>query len=1776
MDSCKGLDMNVVASSSVSGSQDGIATATIPAPSGRTPTGRVAQHRATVIQTPHQLAVTSNTPKRTTTDYAVTVTTATWPAKKVALAGKSKTFEIQECEYKPTTNGLREAIQESLSKLKGIWQEKMGDPVLLCTAVTEEMDQLKKQHKINNVKSKDYKYMACQLGPYYADTLHPALEVIQHQDKNGHGWEYHGIIGSIGKYLNLQTSDASDSNDNVQLLKDIHFALTYKELDYLNFMKDFPLEYTVRRSATIIGQLLSTRYGAQGYQWISDEEVNQINSIKDRAILHIRSRIAEGGADKDIDKLEEDMRRETDDKKIRLMERRYHDILRDLFIERKAKYNELKHTTTTEYVSFITDLSELLVKCKSRISELHLLPNSIKEEIICETKKQLNNHLYRGVRLDEKILKLVEDILDNTVENEKCGRLCLYCKELEFPPQDVMRTPVREDRITGCQFKNKLAEIVFIQGNKPEAKKAADKLRELFHEHAHEIRVLDIKDPDMNQVINFRKSLHKELFMPLVETFYKLQNQEGLDNEKFAEANRRLRSELVELIPYTFILVNEKERADLTNLACTVWYGDVEELSQKTLFREKDIDCLLELKRISPHIPDQSFRAALEKALANIFQFVLRDTGEIPVGKIAILSQWVDGLNRVKRADEQLRICNEQWKDTNNKGAVNKSSSALLDIPSTSASVFDIDQAISESVALRKKMATARVPSDQSIPDVTFSQPASEEPLTSKKSRSSLAASTKKMSEAKASRASVISSESRAEIGKDQSSSVGFSGSAEQLATAGMAMITAPLSQATPSLLQRANQLPFKTGENEPQSTVTVPVEMAVSDGMESHAVDMTAENPGAWEIPEGIPPPVKTQADRCVYGATAIQTQHKRMKASSGFLPPDDGDNYAVAVQNPPAPPWKTVTTGESSSFEIVACKYQPTDRLQTKVKNSLETLKREQKMPGTDAWSFCLAVAKEIRRLEERLKNKYNLKGHKTVDDCKSFIRVQLGPYYVENLRPALDIIMHKAENDCGWEYYRDIGIVARYLDIHPDNSPDQNKNKELVKKIYLRIANSELHYLEFMRDHPFKNTAQHSKVILERLLSGKNGAVGIHIMTKDQAKNIHQKADKLIKALESNYDKGGDKKTDKLKEDVYSGDAGSMVRRRYNDFLREEFKELKHRCMIQNISIKEQISILERLFELYIVHKSVLGDLYSLPCEIIITITKVIKEKMKKSLNSGVRLEEEILDFADNMRDRDIVSKECRKLCLCCKELPHQTRKGMTAQTDKITADQYKKQIDEIRSLLDTATNHDLMIKAADMLKQLLCQYGHEIEALDIGDPQIVAIKKIRRELSVKLFKPFHDQFNKYKEEMADEELAKAMSKHRTELDKLLPYAFFLDNDAERDKLIKIVHAAWHCDAEELSKVTSFQERHVDCLLGLKRIMPHTPNLNIRITIENALIQFFQCVNKNGIGKIPVEKVVALSQWVDGLIHLKRPNEQLKTLNEEWKKTKEGAMNKKDMPLTSIWLFEQVYSAFSRHSKEGYLAAAKLLGSIDIEQSSQKADFEIIRSLIGKKLFMEVFDVHSKLVKKYQKDDPAISRELYKFKDVFLQNKDILFVLENDEQRDVWKKCACIAWKETMQALIKKDEYSDEDLREMVYVSEVAADLPDPELLAIVQKAIRGIFTYWNSQVGKDKLSRALMNKISDWTDRVEPDQKALWNAVPVEVMTASDNVDIEANNHSIQETQEGILSPEKTKTQTERVANKAEAIQIPSQMASASSTSRQTGSDDCAMAIALADQ
>ena len=1698
MDSCRGSDVNMVGSS-VPGDQGNMAAMSVP--SGKMPTGRAVKCEAITVQTPRQLTVTSNTARRATTGSVVAVTSASLPARETVRAGTPGAFEIQECDYKPMIKGLREAIQNSLSKLKEIWPKKSDEPVLLYMAVTGEMDQLQNRYKIYDVESDDYKYMAFQLGPYHADTLHPTLEIIQHQTKNGRGWEYHGILGSIGKYLNLLASETSDVNDDMQLLKDIYWTLVYNELAYLKFMKDFPLESTVKCSDTIIGQLLSSKHGVQGYQWMSDEEVARVLSRKDHAERLVQSRLAEGGANKDIGKLEEDMCRETDDKKRRMMERRHHDILKETFMERKAEYCKLEHVSTEEYISYITELSHLLFKCTSQTSGLHLLPHAIEKEMIHATKMQLNNHLHRGVRLEEKMLNFMEELLDKKViVDEKCGELCLYCRELNFPPSDAMRANIKTEKAAGCQFGNKLAKLDCTHKNRFEARNAADKLRFLLHEHGHEIRMLDIKNPDVHRLINIRNSLHKILFHPLIEQFYKLRKKECLEKERFSDARSQFHSELVTLIPYTFVLVNEKERASLADVACAAWYCDIEELSQAVSFREKDVDCLLELKHVSPCIPGQPLQLVLEKALQNVFQFVLHDTGgNIPVEKIAILSQWVDGLNRIKHVDEQLMALNEQWKKINGC-TVKKGGRVSPGIPLTSVPVFDIDQRVSKSVALEGKPETAGVPSDQSMANAALNQPASKDlpaPATRLSSTSAEQASVAK----RASKKSVISPESQTGAGKDKSS-----GATEQLtpAVTGVVTATTPTLQTVSSPLQGADRFPFKTRADryKPRSTITAPVKTRASSKTEDHKMNVKTTGPGVQEIPKGKVAPVKTQTDRKGHEAAAVQTRRQRTEVQDGTLRTSDGggDDYAVAIKNAPDTPWKMATSAEFDALKIMECKYQPTNEFRTDVERSLKTLNMKRKSPGTDAWSFCLVVAIEIRRL----KRKYNLE---TSETNYEFMKFQLGPHYVNSLRPALEIIMDKANNECGWEYYQDVKVITQHLRSPLyclSETPEKDQTRELAQNIYSRLLESELNYLEFMKRFPFKNTAGHSMNIIRYLLSGPSGARKSLFITRQQADNILERASRLKKTIESRLaEEDIDRKTDQLKKEVYRGDADVLVRRRYSDLLRETYLELKPKC--REGSTQEQLSVLKKLFELHVMHTSVVSDLYSLSSAIEITITNAITEKLTSSLASSVRPEKEMLDFVDLVRSHKVGSRRCGILCLRCKELEFlpRTEAEITTRTDRITVDQCEKQIAEIRSRLDTATGLDDLTDTADTLKQLLHQHRHEIEALDIEGSYMESINKIRKDLGMKLFGSAIEKFNKLQgEEGVDETgLFAAMSEQRPELAKLIPYVFTLDGDASRVNLMNVVGAAWYCDIESLSRQESFRKEDVDRLLELKHIVPYTLNLRIQVAVEKALIQIFQFVDRNGIGEeIPVEKVAALSQWVDDLDRVININEELKSCNEKWKEASEGAVSKRDMvssdmSLSSVLLFKEVHKAFSQHSVEEYLAAARLLGPVDIEQSPQKEDFEIIKDLIGKELFGEVLDTHARLVKEHPRDDSMISRELYNFKNVFLRNKDILFVLENDEQRENWRKCACIAWKETMQALIKKGEYSDEDLREMVCVSEVAADLPDPEVRVIVQKVIQDMLTYWNSQEGKDKLSQALMNKIRDWIDRVDPDQKVL---------------------------------------------------------------------------------
>ena len=1482
MESCKGSDMNVI-DSSVPGTQKGTAAvAATPAPVGKTQTGRSVQCETTAIQAPRPMPVL-HAPRRATADHMVTVTSApSWPDWNIVLTEESKRFELRECYYKPTTDEFLKAVQESLTRLKEKWwaPESRKDPALFCMAVAKQIDQLKNKYRIADESSDNYKFMIWQLAPYYIASLRPALETIKRQIDNECGWEYNMVIGIIGRYMKLQTNEI-DIHDNWELLEELYLKLIDSELDYLEFIKACPLAGTAKYSKGVLDRLLSSKYGAKGYCFIDQRGVDQINSRIDSLIQTINHNLANGGIDNNIDNLRKELHRGIADKKIRMQtKRRYNDLLKALFEKEKELYRQQKYASTATCISFLNILSCLFVECTSMISELHVLSHDIMVEMTSVIKVQLGNHLYRGVRLDEEMMNFIEGKLDKEVVSEKCRRFCLCCKELEFPLPAVMKTVVKADEGTGCQFRNKLDEIVFIPGNKREAQKAAGKLRKLFYEYGDEIKALNMECSNMVYIVNLRNRLYKELFIPLIKEFYKYQNQAGVEREKSTETRHSFHSELVALIPYTFFLVDMEERIELANVACAVWYCDVEELSQAVSFREENVDCLLELKHLSPCIPDQSLRAVLEKALVNLFRFVVCNTGEISVEKIAILSQWIDGLNRVKCVDEHLARYNDQWKETN-KDAVSKRDSVSPDIPSTSMSMFDIGQTVPEFVAFKGNPETAGVPSDQTLPNTT--------------------------------------------------------------------------------------QFPFRADRS--RSTVTMSIKPGARGRTKSRKVNMKAAGPDVWrgwskgdDRKMAAPAKIKTRVD--VFEA-AVRTQGQRRvkaKSSSGASWRTLSSGYTMAVKNAPGSPWKTASTGGPGSFKLIKCKYQPAEEFRSEVEGSLKTLEKEREMPGADAWSFCLAVAKETQRLT----NKYQLMDTET--DLYQFMKFQLGPYYVNSLRPALETVICKVKAGCGWKYYMDIGTVAQYLDFQPYGSSDECQNRALQKEIYLQIIDFELKYMDFISHFPSLGAARRSSNIIECLLNSTIAASGLRLIDKKVASDINPIKDSLMKTIESNLVNGGiDEKRGRLKEEVYRGNTDPLVRRRYSDLLRDKFLELKFECRKQDVGTKEQLSMLERLFDLRVMHTAVVGDLHFLPREIAAVITGTVKERMIKSLESGIRLEQEMLDFIDEMLNRDVVSEECGELCLRCKELefPPQTEMEITAQTDRMTDDQCRKKIAEIASHPGAAhpgaaTGPDFLTETADRLKQLLYQYGHEIKTMDSTGLHTETIKEIKKDLGTGLFRPFVEQLYKHQNEegMDEPELFAAMSKYRPALARLIPYTFVLDESDKAD-LMKTVSAAWYCDIERLSMAESFREEDVDCLLGLKRIVPHTPDPHIRITVKQALIKFFQFVDQNGTGKIPVEKIAILSQWVDGLNRVRKVDDQLKTCNEKWKETNNGAVSRDTVPSdihsSSALLFEQVYSALSQRTLGGHLAATRLLASIDTEQSPQEEDFEIIRDLVGKTVFI-----------------------------------------------------------------------------------------------------------------------------------------------------------------------------------------------------------------------------
>lgn len=769
-----------VAGSSVRRTQESMVT--MAASPGKTQTGRVAQGKVVTIQTLGQMAARSDTtPRQATTDYTVVVTGASGPARRATRTKKPARSEMMECRSKANKN-VQTAVQRSVQKLTEAWKEKKFNALLFCRDVVSEMDNLAGQYcDTMDIGNENYQLIVNQLGPHYTTHLKKALEELNREINTGYGVAYDKLLVSMIRYSMLQPDkDHDDERDDKKLLRDTCQRLIQKEMDYLYHIKtrqDASFINAATYSCGIINRL--TAFDSLSVctdLFINKEGLTNTRKEASRitaAILRLPND-KNTDVDENIKKLKEDLLCETGDV---WAARQYHDRLWLLLTELRTTIEQDKSLQTCILV--FRKLCDIHYMCTGLFEKFFSPCRKTVELISCTTKRILTASLDDCVQLDKDVMELMDTLMVEESLSADCKTFYLLYKEL----QTEMRTVAQTDTITtDVQCMKHITEIRLRLDNKTDADylAAAEMLRQFLFGHWHEIQSLDTATLRMNDIKEIKNTLCEELFTPVIK---ELRESKKESLEKKSKKINKKRARFAQLGPYLFVVSNKNDKDLWMKSVGIAWYHDLDTLARRRSFREQDVDHLLELKRTVPNAPNPCIRILLKETLTRLLSYILNmkdGNSEIPVEKVAAISQWINDFPHLKvfdnmrrtHSDDQLKKLNNLWKTRKNKDTI------------------------------------PGVTPDRPVSSTTLMQPESEEPSTSRLASSSVP--TVEASAAKKNPGTrTLSPESRTgfkRFKRDPSFVADFSETTEQpvLATTGLETVTTRASQAS-SFLQGAN-----------------------------------------------------------------------------------------------------------------------------------------------------------------------------------------------------------------------------------------------------------------------------------------------------------------------------------------------------------------------------------------------------------------------------------------------------------------------------------------------------------------------------------------------------------------------------------------------------------------------------------------------------------------------------------------------------------------------------------------------------------------------------------------------------------------------------------------------------------------------------------------------------------------------------------------------------------------------------------------------------------
>ena len=628
--------------------------------------GRRIQQQDAIVPVFQQMAITPGASQRTIITHTVTAEHACCATTETANAGNPESPEMAvQSGYSGLTRGfihMVDIVYHRLSEsMKTDWN-KNPDALPFCLSVATEIQILIHRKEVNHVC---YRLLVKnKIGLLYAQSLNPALQILQNRAIAGRSWEHYEEMLLLARCLEFYSTNENEAADKAMLAQ-VYQQFVDSELHYLDRMKDSVLQYPCDHSFHIIDTLLSDDSPACRLKILEDDCIAKSREKVEKLRKHRSSLSAmqEGGADriqKEIKELKEKIHNGTNDMMIK---RTYHEVLVQRIERVGQEWQKAPgQVSDQQFVDFITELADCCEEQSLFLMEFTRLHNDLKSllcyigsQILVIIKDRPGNVDY----LRNNAMHVISRLNKLNWLNEECRNLYIYCTK----PQPAVRT----NKITDLRCQQKLGEIIsFIHHEtRPAALEAASRLQQFLDEYENEMNLLCTA----NSLNRMKDSLIKTLYKQLFTDFFIEWDQHFANKLSYEEIDNKMSrhySAFVDLIPYAPLLLKDSGMQFWQKIACAVWANHIQDMGNKASFGEDDVDMLLNLNDIVPNITNGRVRSRLKYSLEQLFRFVLETDNHagISVDKLARLSEWSDYLiqNHPDHNWHSLPMLTEAWK----------------------------------------------------------------------------------------------------------------------------------------------------------------------------------------------------------------------------------------------------------------------------------------------------------------------------------------------------------------------------------------------------------------------------------------------------------------------------------------------------------------------------------------------------------------------------------------------------------------------------------------------------------------------------------------------------------------------------------------------------------------------------------------------------------------------------------------------------------------------------------------------------------------------------------------------------------------------------------------------------------------------------------------------------------------------------------------------------------------------------------------------------------